>query len=489
MHAQLALPEIRELLADGETATLAELVNEWLPADLAAIIAGLNESDQTAVFRALQDRLAAATFAYLHLETQLYLIKALPAEEASAVLNQMPDDDRTTLISELPTATANQILSMLSPEQRTLARRLLEYPPDSIGRLMTPHFVAVKKEWTIQRVLDYIRSHGIDSETLNVIYVVDEKHHLIDDIRIREVLLAQPERTVQEIMNAQFVALRDTDDKQVSVEVFKKYDRTALPVVNDEGSLVGVVTIDDVIDVVESAATEEIQRFGGLEALEEPYDTTPFWVMVRKRASWLVVLFAGELLTATAMGYFEDEIAKAVVLALFVPLIISSGGNSGSQAATLIVRALALGEITLRDWWMVLRREFGSGLMLGTILGTLGFLRIAIWSAFSTAYGEHWVLIGLTVAFSLVGIVTWGTLSGAMLPFVLKRCGADPATSSAPFVATLVDVTGLIIYFTVAWIILHSTLLKEGAPKIEIHTAVQVLRSGDSPVQWSLGRV
>jgi magnesium transporter len=459
MHAQLALPEIRELLADGDLATLAELVNEWLPADLAAILEGLSESDQTVVFRTLQDRLAAATFAYLHLTTQLYLIKSLPAEVASAVLNQMPDDDRTTLISELPTPTANQILSMLSPEQRTLARRLLEYPPDSIGRLMTPHFVAVKKDWTIQRVLEYIRTHGIDSETLNVIYVVNERHQLIDDLRIREVLLVSPEKPVSEIMNEQFVALRDTDDKQVSVQVFKKYDRTALPVVTAEGTLVGVVTIDDVIDVVESAATQEIQKFGGLEALEEPYDTTPFMTMVRKRASWLVVLFVGELLTATAMGFFEEEIEKAVVLALFVPLIISSGGNSGSQAATLIVRALALGEIKLRDWWKVLCREFGSGLMLGGILGTLGFLRIAVWSTFSDTYGEHWMLIGLTVALSLVGIVTWGTLSGAMLPFILKRLGADPATSSAPFVATLVDVTGLIIYFTCAWVILHGTLL------------------------------
>ncbi|MES2791957.1 MAG: magnesium transporter [Planctomycetota bacterium] len=459
MHPQLAVPEIRELLSDGDTVTLAELVNEWVPADLAGIIEGLNETERTVVFLALHGRLRAATFAYLHLDSQLQMIKTLPADDSSAVLNQMPDDDRTTLISELPTAMANQILSMLSPEQRILARRLLDYPPDSIGRLMTPHFVAVKREWTVQQVLDYIRGHGIDSETLNVIYVVNEKHQLIDDLRIREILLSPPTRVVGDIMNEQFVALRDTDDKHVSVAVFKKYDRTALPVVNAEGALVGVVTIDDVIDVVESAATHDIQKFGGLEALEEPYDTTPFWTMVRKRASWLVVLFIGELLTATAMGFFEEEITKAVVLALFVPLIISSGGNSGSQAATLIVRALALGEIKLRDWWKVLWRELGSGLMLGTILGTLGFLRISVWSAFSNTYGEHWMLIGLTVALSLVGIVTWGTLSGAMLPFILKRLGADPATSSAPFVATLVDVTGLIIYFTVAWVILHGTLL------------------------------
>lgn len=459
MHVQLALPEIRELIQDQDSATLAEVLNEWLPADLATLMSSLVDFEQLIVFRILEPRLQAATFAYLPLDPQLQLIHALPAEEASAVLNLMADDDRTALISELPTALANQILSMLSPEQRTLARKLLEYPPDSVGRLMTPHFVAVKKEWSVRQVLDHIRSHGVDSETLNVIYVVNGQHQLVDDIRIREILLADPARTVAEIMNEQFVTLKDTDDKSTAVEVFRKYDRTALPVVNDAGTLVGVVTIDDVLDVVETVATQEIQQFGGLEALEEPYSTTPFAIMIKKRASWLVVLFVGELLTATAMGFFEEEIAKAVVLALFVPLIISSGGNSGSQAATLIVRALALGEIKLRDWSKVLRRELASGLMLGLILGTLGFIRIAVWTAMFDAYGEHWILIGLTVMLSLVGIVMWGTLSGSMLPFLLKRCGADPATSSAPFVATLVDVTGLVIYFSMAWLILRGTLL------------------------------
>lgn len=459
MHAHLALPEIRELIQEQDSATLTEVLNEWLSADLAALLSKLVDVEQMIVFRALDDRQRATTFAYLPLDSQLYLINELPAEESSAVLNEMADDDRTALISELPTTTANQILSMLSPEQRTVARKLLEYPSESIGRLMTPHFVAVKKEWTVRQVLDYVRSHGVDSETLNVIYVVNEKHHLVDDIRIREILLADPNRVVADVMNQQFVTLKDTDNKRAAVDVFRKYDRTALPVVNDSGALVGVVTIDDVLDVAEAVATQEIQQLGGLEALEEPYDTTPFWVMVKKRASWLVVLFVGELLTATAMGFFEEEIAKAVVLALFVPLIISSGGNSGSQAATLIVRALALGEIKLRDWAKVLRRELASGMMLGLILGVLGFLRIGVWSMFSNTYGEHWLLVGVTVMLSLIGIVTWGTLSGSMLPFILKRLGADPATSSAPFVATLVDVTGLVIYFMTAWLILRGTLL------------------------------
>ena len=255
--------------------------------------------------------------------------------------------------------------------------------------------------------------------------------------------------------------MKTTDSKRSAIEVFRRYDRTALPVTDDNNKLVGIVTIDDVLDIAEQAATEDAQKFGGLEALSEPYATTPLLTMVQKRATWLVILFLGELLTATAMGYFEHQIAKAVVLALFIPLIISSGGNSGSQAATLIVRALAVGEIRLHDWLSVFRRELLSGAILGLILGSIGFLRIAIWSAFSDVYGEHWMLVGLAVSLSLVAIVLWGSLIGSMLPFGLKRLGLDPATSSAPFVATFVDVTGLVIYFSVSMIVLRGTLLKE----------------------------
>ena len=324
---------------------------------------------------------------------------------------------------------------------------------------MTPDFVSVRKEWTIRHVLDHVRAHGRDSETLNVIYVVNGDNRLIDDLRIREILLAPLHAVVSDLCDNRFVSLNATDDKKEAVEVFRKYDRTVLPVIDSHGRLVGIVTLDDVLDVAEEEATREIQKFGGLEALDEPYMSTPLLEMIRKRATWLVILFVGEMLTATAMGYFETEIKRAVVLALFVPLIISSGGNSGSQAATLIIRALALGEVKLRDWWRVMRREILSGLLLGLILGTIGFLRIALWSAFSSLYGEHWMLVGLTVSCSLLGIVLWGTLTGSMLPFILKRLGIDPATSSAPFVATLVDVTGLIIYFSVALVILHGTLL------------------------------
>ena len=293
---------------------------------------------------------------------------------------------------------------------------LLGYPERSVGRLMTPHYVAVREDWTVREVLDYIRAHGQDSETLNVIYVVDEQGLLIDDIRIRELLLAPLDNRIADLMDRRFVALKATDDQEAAVGVFRQYDRTALPVTDTAGMLIGIVTIDDILDVAEATTTREIQRIGGSEAFDEPYIEIAFGKMIRKRAGWLTALFLGEMLTATAMGVFEAEIAKAVVLALFVPLIISSGGNSGSQAATLVIRALALGEVGVRDWWRVMRRELLAGLTLGAILGSIGFLRISIWSAFSDIYGPHSLLIALTVAISLVGIVLWGTLTGSLLP-------------------------------------------------------------------------
>jgi magnesium transporter len=459
MIERLVLPEVRELLAAGDLATLGEVLNRWPPADLAGIVAALGEPEQAQVLRALEGRVAAETFEYLDLSGQERLLATFDDAKAAALLNDMAPDDRTALLEELPSATTARLLALLSPAERLVAVSLLQYAPDSIGRLMTPDFIAVRKGWTIRHVLDHVRTHGKDSETLNVLYVVDAEGTLHDDLRIRNILLAPIHTHVGDLMDGKFVALNVTDDRKSAVEVFRKYDRVALPVIDARGKLVGIVTIDDVLDIAEEEATREIQRFGGVEALDEPYLVTPLGSMVRKRASWLIVLFLGEMLTATAMTFFEKEIARAVVLALFVPLIISSGGNSGSQAATLIIRALALGEVKLRDWWRVMRREIASGLMLGTLLGTIGFCRIALWSAFSTVYGPHWALVGLTVALALLGIVLWGTLSGSMLPLLLHRLGFDPATSSAPFVATLVDVTGLVIYFSVAIVILHGTLL------------------------------
>jgi len=390
---------------------------------------------------------------------QMNLIKAMGKEEVASILNEMSADDRTALLEELPSSTAKQMIMMLSPEERKIATSLLGYPENSVGRLMTPDYIAVKPEWDIMQTLDYIRKYGKHSETLNIIYVVDDKGKLVDDIKIRDVILAPLESKITDLMDENFVELNVHDDQENAVEVFKKYDRVALPVVDALGFLIGIVTVDDVLDVAEEEATEDIHKLGGTEALEEPYIDTTIVDMVKKRGKWLVVLFIGEMLTASAMGFFEDQISKAVVLTLFIPLIISSGGNSGSQAATLVIRAMSLGEITLRDWWRVMKREIVSGFMLGIILGAVAFLRMLIWTYFIESYGPYWISIGLTVSFSLIGVVLWGTLSGSMLPFILKKLGADPATSSAPFVATLVDVVGIIIYFGFAIFLLTGSLL------------------------------
>jgi magnesium transporter len=459
MLGKLALPEIRELIEAHDDDTLHEVVNRWHSADLADLVNALPISEQVHVLRLIKPPLAAVAFAYLDLDAQQDVLTSLSEEESKYILNEMAPDDRTALLAELPPDHAERLIDLLDPDQRAIARALLNYGEDSVGRLMTPDYVVVRKEWTMRHVLDHIRAHGRDSETLNVIYIVDDQNKLIDDLRIREILLAPLHTHVADVMDNKFVSLAATDDKKKAVEVFRKYDRIALPVVDSQGRLAGIVTLDDVIDVAEEEATREIQRFGGLEALDDPYMSTSLPAMVRKRATWLVILFLGEMLTATAMGFFQKQIERAVVLALFVPLIISSGGNSGSQAATLIIRALALGEVRLGDWWRVMRRELVAGLSLGLILASIGFVRIAAWNAVSNLYGPHWLLVGLTVSLSLIGVVLWGTLTGSMLPFLLRWMGFDPATSSAPFVATLVDVTGLIIYFTVAIMLLSGTLL------------------------------
>lgn len=451
--------EISALLARKDYPALKQRLLPWHPADLAPMIADLPVEELAALFRVSSRELAATTFTYVPLEAQKKLLKLLTQEQSAALLNALPPDDRTAFLNDLPLDVAMQLLSMLSPDERQVAQSLLAYPEHSVGRMMTLDYVAVRPEWTVREALDYIREHGYDRETLNVVFVVDAAGHLIDDIRVRRFLVSPLDRPVQELLDGNYATLRPTDDREKALELFQKYDRVALPVTDDSRKLIGIVTVDDMLDVAAEEATEDIQKLGGTEALDEPYTTIALSRMVKKRASWLVVLFLGEMLTATAMSFFEDEIAKAVVLALFVPLVISSGGNAGSQAATLVIRALALGEFKLRDWWRVMRREFAVGAALGLILGAIGFLRIAVWSAFSHIYGPHWILVATTVGFALIGIVLWGSLVGSMLPLLLKRLGFDPATSSAPFVATLVDVTGLIIYFSVAFVLLNGTLL------------------------------
>jgi magnesium transporter len=465
MVGKILEPEIRSIIEARDFGALREVFREWPPADVAEVILDLPENDQVIIFRVLPHALAADVFEYLDFDAQQQLLRAMAHEQVGAILNEMSPDDRTALLEEMPSAAARQLIRLLTPEERRVATALLGYPEDSVGRLMTPDFIAVKEDWTVQQVLDYVREHGQDSETLNVIYVVDDRGKLIDDIRMREFLLKPLTSSVRDLMQKTFVALNVTDSQQDALNVFRKYDRTALPVVDSSNVLVGIVTIDDMLDVAEQEATEDIQKFGGMEALDEPYMRIPLWRMVRKRAGWLVILFLGEMLTATAMASYQEELAKALVLALFLPLIVSSGGNSGSQASTLMIRAMALGEVSLRDWWRVMSREVRAGLSLGAILGAIGVLRVGAWAIIGEQYfhrqpyGPHWPLVAFTVGIALVGVVLWGTLSGSMLPFLLRSVGADPATSSAPFVATLVDVTGLIIYFSIALVIMRGVML------------------------------
>ncbi len=465
MLGKILQPEIESLIEARDFSALREVFAEWEPADIAELIVDMPETDQVVIFRILPTALAADVFEYLEVEAQQSLLRAMGKEQAVGILNEMSPDDRTALLEELPSAAVSRLVRLLTPEERQIAQALLNYPEGSVGRLMTPDFIAVREHWTVREGLDFVRENGQDSETLNFLYVVDERGKLIDDLRIREFLLRPLETHVSELMNRQFEALHVTQSQEEALTAFRKYDRAALPVIDSAGVVVGIVTADDMLDVAEEEATEDIHKFGGMEALEEPYIRMPIWRLVSKRAPWLIILLIGEMLTATAMAHYEDAIAKVVLLAVFLPLIISSGGNSGSQASTLIIRAMALGEVTLRDWWRVMHREIRAGLALGLILGVVGYLRIGLWAVIGEKYlgreiyGPHWPLVALTVGGALAGVVVWGSISGSMLPFLLRRLGADPAASSAPFVATLVDVTGVIIYFSLALAIMRGTLL------------------------------
>lgn len=450
---------LEERLVTGNLYKLRHLTALVQPEELAEIINYNQEIDFKKVFQVLDAEKAIKTFENLDFDIQMELLRSFSIEQLSNTLNQISPDDRTALFEKLPPESLQKYLSLLTDEERKTAKQLLQYPEDSIGRLMTTDFISVKEEWTIQQVLNHIRVFGIHSETLNFIYVTDNQGFLVDDIKVNQLLLAPLDKHVSDLMDRQYIHLNAKDDQESAIEAFKSSNREALPVTDFNGLLLGIITIDDVVDVIEEEDTEDIQRFGGSEALDEPYLKVGFREMISKRAGWLVILFFGEMLTASAMGYFEDELQKAVVLALFVPLIISSGGNSGSQAATLIIRAMALGEVSISDWWRVLKREFLSGLTLGTILGVIGFFRIAVWSTFTDIYGPHWFLLALTVGFTLVGVVMFGTLSGSLFPIALRRVGLDPAVSSAPFIATLVDVTGLLFYFSMAYMVLKGTML------------------------------
>jgi magnesium transporter len=460
----MTLKEIRRKIFKGDITGLFRLFVKdekgMQPSEVAQIFLNLPASSAIKAFQSFPEKNQVLLFPYLDNLVQKQIILEIPKEQKSKILNAISSDDLLIFLSKLKGVELSETLEYLNEKNKKAAHNLLGYPKESVARLINTEFVTIKKEMTIEEAMSHLRKYHQDSETANVVYVVNDEGKLIDDVPIRRLVLNEPAKRVEEIMDGFYVKLNIEDSKDTAIDIFKQYDRAALPVTNDDNVLLGVITVDDVFDVEEEKSTKEMQRFGGLESLDYPYVKTPFYSLIKKRAGWLVILFLGEMLTATAMSYFDKEISKAVVLALFIPLIISSGGNSGSQAATLIIRAMALKELSFRDWWYVMRREVLSGLTLGLVLGGIGFLRITAWENLHWyEYGPHWFLVAVTIFFSLIGIVMWGTLSGSMIPMILKRFKLDPAASSAPFVATLVDVTGLVIYFSIAAIVLRGSLL------------------------------
>lgn len=449
------ITEQTELLIEaGNITALRDYLDELNISDVENLIDELPEYaplliDTLSINRAIN------VFRILDVPTQERIIEKLSVKKISEIINGLPPDDRTAFFGELKDQEfQHRLISMLSPADRKEVYTLLSYPEDSIGRLMTPDFLAISKDYTVEETLQYIRKNGKGSETIDVIYILDEKGVLIDDLRIKELLISDPQTSITDLMDGRLIFLYAPDPIEEAIKIFKMNNRVALPVIDPKGILLGIVTIDDILWVADEEYSEDMQRMGGTSALDEPYLDLPVHKLIWKRAGWLVILFIGELLTASVMQYYEDQLAQMIVLAMFLPLMISSGGNSGSQASTLVIQAMATGEVKIKDWWRVFRREIISGLSLGIILGVIGFFRIYVWHLiFPNLYGEHWIMVGSTVSLALIGIVLWGSLIGSMLPFILRRLGADPATSSAPFVATIVDVTGLMIYLSIAsWI-------------------------------------
>jgi magnesium transporter len=449
-------------LLPNDPAELAVAVAGAAPADIVEALRDLAPEAGARVLEALPFELAVQVLDDPELEDRVSIIRELAAGTAAALIDAMSADQQATLFRELPEAERARLLPALGRSAQDALTLILRYPPDKAGGIMTTEFLSVPPTWTVQETLGLIQRVGGAKETVYEIYVVDSTDgRLRQVVSLRELVLTDRAKPVSETgSRRKLVTVGPDTDREDVARLIAKYDLLALPVVDQAGRILGIVTVDDVLDVMVAEQTEDVQRFGGLEALEGPYTEVGFGTMIRKRAGWLTALFVGEMFTATAMGRFEHEIERAVVLALFIPLIISSGGNSGSQATSLIIRALALGEVTLRDWWKVAARELPSGLALGAILGTVGAVRILLWQEMGWYdYGEHDRLIALTVGLALVGVVTFGSVIGSLLPFALKHLGFDPASASAPFVATLVDVTGIVIYFTVAASVLRGTVL------------------------------
>lgn len=455
MIGSLLRPELSEMIGRRDFNTLREVLCNFPPADIAEIFCDLSPGDEAVLLRLLPRRLAAEVFEHLPVENQEKALQALGSEHVAQILNDIAPDDRTALLQELPAAATQKLLALLTPGERKIAIELLGYPKNSIGRRMTPEYVSIKQSWNVAEVFAHLRTQHDKRDSVSQLYVVDDDGRLLDYVRLRNLAVADPATPVSALLEHQDLSLCAADDQETAVAVFKKYGVTMLPVVDTGNILVGVITVDDVLDVAEEETTEDIQKLGGVEALDGPYLKISIFDMLRKRAPWLAVLFIGEMFTSTAMGYFEKEIERAAVLAIFLPLILSSGGNSGSQATTLIIRAMALGDVALRDWWRVFRRELLTGFLLGCSLASLGIIRILTWQMLGIKdYGAKHMKLAITVGGSLVGVVLWGSLIGSMLPLLLRRLKLDPATCSAPFVATFVDVTGIIIYFTIAYFLL-----------------------------------
>ncbi|AWU45776.1 magnesium transporter [Blattabacterium punctulatus] len=413
------------------------------------------------IFYLLKINKATSVFKFLDFSIKKKIIEGLPSIKIMEFMNQLSVDDRVSFLENLPKDSLKDLIKYLNPEEKRKTLISLGYPENSVGRLMIPYYLAVQDTWKVKEVLEYIRKEGKNSDIIEIIYIVNKKGKLVDDIKIREFLLVDIDTKVEELMDRKYTAaLNVTDTEEEANKIFSMNNRISLPVIDDKKNFLGIVTIDDILWVLNKNYREDIQKIGGMEALNQSYLNIPLSKLIKKRAGWLILLFIGEMLTTTVMQNFSSVIEKAVVLALFIPLVVSSGGNSGSQASSLIIQAMALGEVKIKDWWIVMRREIICGFFLGSILGLTGFIRVLAWHNINFFnYGPHFILVGLTVFLSLIFVVLWGTFSGSMLPFLIKKFRGDPASSSAPFVATLVDVIGLIIYFSMSYIILHGTLL------------------------------
>ncbi|WP_373044770.1 magnesium transporter [Vulgatibacter sp.] len=460
MIGKLLQAELEHLIEEGAWEQLRSEFSEIEPPDIADLLVDIPIEQALVLFRLLPRDQSAEVFSYLPFERQEELVESLTNEQVQGIFRRMSPDDRTRLLEEMPAEVTRRLIASLGPRESQQARQLLGYPEDSAGRFMTPRYVAIRPEMTAAQALAHIRANAAGKETLDVVFVVDASGKLLDDLNLSTLALANPDTQVSELEDRPMISIPATTSSEELVRTFERYDRFVIAVTDVAGNMLGIITADDVFDLAEEQATEDIQRLGGMEALDEPYRNVSVWRMVQKRGAWLSILFAGQLLTATVMERFEGALANALVLAVFIPLIISSGGNSGSQATSLIIRALALQELRLGDWFRVLRREFATSLLLGLWLGLLGLIRVEGWQWMGWAdYTEYSARVAATIGVSLLGVVLWGSLVGSMLPFVLKRMGLDPATSSAPFVATLVDVTGLLIYLGAATLFLTGALL------------------------------